>query len=103
MLAGDSRQLIDQRVLSDPRVSYYWDSKAVVGKWFATHVTHQPGTSWDAFYLYGPQAHWDSEPDPLVASGSSIIGAKDDLLSGFNRLQATPAAVRVEKTRSDRS
>jgi hypothetical protein len=29
MLAGDSRQLLDTRVLADPRVTYYWDEGKV--------------------------------------------------------------------------
>lgn len=91
MLVGDSQALIDRRVLSDPRVTYYWDPQRVVGRWFSGNVTQQPGITWDAFFLYGAQAHWDSTPGPLVQSGSSIIGNTNDLLSGFNQVEASTA------------
>jgi hypothetical protein len=104
MLAGDSRQLIDQRVLSDPRVTYYWDSNRIVGDWFSHEVTQAPGTTWDAFFLYGAQARWESTPRPLVASGSTIIGAKDDLLKGVNQLWASATlAAMLDRLLSARS
>jgi hypothetical protein len=104
MLAGDSRKLIDQRVLSDPRVTYYWDPKRTVGDWFSREVTHAPGTTWDAFFLYGVQARWDSTPEPLVASGSTIIGTRDDLLKGLNQLWASAtSAARLDRLLSARS
>ena len=87
MLPGDAKALIDQRVLSDPRVSYYWDPNRIVGNWFSQHITHEPGATWDAFFLYGEQARWDSTPGPPVASGSTIIGSKDDLLAGLDAVE----------------
>lgn len=87
MLPGDAKALIDQRVLSDPRVTYYWDPNRIVGDWFSQQVTHQPGPTWDAFFLYGAQARWDSTPGPLVASGSSIIGSRADLVAGLNAVE----------------
>jgi hypothetical protein len=87
MLPGDSRQLIDQRVLSDPRVTYFWDPNRIVGNWYSRAVTQQPGTTWDAFFLYDARARWDSTPASPVASGSTIIGNTDQLLSGFNRVE----------------
>jgi hypothetical protein len=89
-LPGDTKALIDQRVLSDPRVTYYWDPNRVVGDWFSQHVTQQPGPAWDAFFLYGAQARWDSTPGPPIASGGTIIGAKDDLMAGFDAVE-TPS------------
>ena len=92
MLAGDSEQLIDRRVLSDPRVTYYWDPGRTVGAWFSGHVTHKPGITWDAYFLYGPQATWGSAPAPLVSRGSSVIGTQGRLLSDFDRLEAAGSA-----------
>lgn len=86
-LPGDTKALIDQRVLSDPRVTYYWDPNRIVGDWFSQRVTHQPGTTWDAFFLYGAEARWDSTLGAPVASGSSIIGSTADLLAGFNAIE----------------
>jgi hypothetical protein len=92
MLPGDSAQLIDRRVLSDPRVTYYWDPGRTVGAWFSRNVTHKPGITWDAYFLYGPQATWGSVPAPLVSRGSSVIGTQDRLLSDFDRLEAAGSA-----------
>jgi hypothetical protein len=90
MLPGDSRPLIDQRVLSDPRVTYFWDPNRLVGDWFSRHVWDSEGTTWDAFFLYGRDARWDSTPGPLAASGGSVIGARDDLRAGFYKVEAAP-------------
>lgn len=103
MLTGDSEQLIDRRVLSDPRVSYYWDPHRIVGQWFSSHVTQQPGITWDAFFLYGAQAGWDSTPGPLVASGSSIIGNTGQLRAGFNQIQPSSSTAAVPGPSTPRS
>jgi hypothetical protein len=90
MLTGDSRMMIDQRVLSDPRVTYFWDPNRLVGNWFSRHIWDSEGTTWDAFFLYGRDARWDSTPGPLVASGGSVIGSRDDLRAGLDKVEAAP-------------
>lgn len=80
MLPGDSRQMLDTRVLADPRVTYYWDAEKVVGQWFSDHVTGRPGITWDAYFLYGPGASWEQKPGPLVGSSRGpVIGSTDAL------------------------
>ncbi|HVA24709.1 MAG TPA: hypothetical protein VMW62_09965 [Chloroflexota bacterium] len=86
MLPGDSRQFLDTKLLSDPRVTNYWDQQKVIGTWYSQHVTHQRGTTWDAFFLYGPNAQWTDVPQPEVTDGGSVIGAHDDLLRGLTQL-----------------
>ena len=88
MLNGDSQQMIDQQVLADHRVTYFWDPGRVMGRWFSDHVTGDPGPTWDAFFLYGPQARWGTVPGPLIGSGSTVIGSRDELLAAFNRAEA---------------
>jgi hypothetical protein len=83
MLAGDSRQLLDTRVLGDPRVTYYWDQDKVAGRWFSDHVTGGAGVTWDAYFLYGPGARWDQSPGPLVSSGGPVIGSAGDLMTAI--------------------
>jgi hypothetical protein len=85
MLPGDSRQLLDTRVLADPRVTYYWDSGKLTGQWFTDHVTHRKGITWDAYFLYGPNARWDRLPDPLVVASSRgpVIGSTDALTAAI--------------------
>ena len=80
MLPGDSRQFLDTRVLADPRVTYYWDEGRITGRWFSDHVTGGKGVTWDAYFLYGPDARWDQQPGPLVsASNGAVIGSTDQL------------------------
>lgn len=81
MVPGDSRRLVDTRVLSDPRVTYFWDREKAVGRWFSEHVTNRRRITWDAYFLYGPEARWDQEPGPLVSrsSASSVIAAASQL------------------------
>jgi hypothetical protein len=83
MLPGDSRQLVDTRVLSDPRVTYYWDANRAAGRWFSDHVTGNPGITWDAYFLYGPGARWTETPGPLLSSGGPVIGSSDELRSAL--------------------
>lgn len=85
MLPGDSRQLVDTRVLNDSRVTNYYDPNRTVGAWFADRGGEQ-GIVWDTYFLYGPDAKWTDEPAPLVSSGSSVIGSSGDLATAFQKL-----------------
>jgi len=79
MLPGDSRTAWDGDGLTDRRVVHLWDEQKLAGGWFAAHVSRSPGTDWDAYFLYGPQATWDGQPSPLVNWGSTIIGKRSQL------------------------
>ena len=86
MLPGDSRALVDRRVLNDSRVTNYYDPNRVVGTWFAAHTDEGRGIVWDAYFLYGSNAGWAAEPGPLASSGSSVIGSSSDLATAFHNL-----------------
>ena len=94
MLPGDSRPLLDTKILSDPRVANYWDQDKLVGNWYSQNVTHRRATTWDAFFLYGPAARWGDVPAPQVAAGGSVIGAHDELSGGLQQLGIGPASAR---------
>jgi hypothetical protein len=82
MLPGDSRQFLDTKVLGDPRVTYFWDEGKVVGRWFANQMSSGGEITWDAYFLYGPQARWDQAPGPLLsASDGDVIGSTNQLMS----------------------
>jgi hypothetical protein len=85
MLAGDSRNLVDRRVLNDPRVANFYDPNKLVGTWFANH-SGGGGVVWDAYFLYGSDASWASEPGPLLSSGSTVISSSSDLAASFGGL-----------------
>jgi hypothetical protein len=79
MLYGDKRSAWDAAILPDARVRHYWDEERIVGQWFARQVDGYEGTSWDIYYLYGPDATWDTVPGPLIGSGATIIGERQTL------------------------
>ena len=79
MLGGDSRDDWDIRSMPDPRVMHFWDGEYIVGQWFAKQVDGYEGIAWDIYYLYGPDATWDSVPSPLIGSGSTIYGERETL------------------------
>ena len=82
---GDSRALVDRRVLGDPRVTSFWDERGTAEQWFAKNV--RPETvSWDAYFLFGPRARWGSEPDALVSSGSPVFDDKRELEAALARI-----------------
>ena len=86
MLGGDSRLGWDPTTLPDGRVEHFWDEERVVGAWFAQHVTQAPGIAWDVFYLYGPDAVWQSEPEPLIATGRTVFDGRALLEEHVGRL-----------------
>ena len=86
MLAGDSKVFVDLKLLNDRRVTNFWDGHKLTGQWFGQHVTGGGGTVWDAYFLYGAQAHWDHQPGPIVGSGNPVIGATDQLLQSIDPL-----------------
>ena len=85
MLPGDSRNLVNRKVLNDHRVVNYYDPKRVVGSWFAER-TGGGEIVWDAYFLYGPDASWTDQPGPLVSSGGTVIGSSEDLAAAFGKL-----------------
>ena len=86
MLPGDSRDLIDRKVLNDHRAANYYDPNRVVGSWFAQRTEGGGGIVWDAYFLYGADASWTAEPGPLVSSGGSVIDSTADLAEAFGKL-----------------
>ena len=79
MLGGDAREDWDGNTMLDKRVTHYWDGEAVIGKWFAKEVDGYDGIAWDIYYLYGPNASWESVPPPLIGSGRTIYGERETL------------------------
>jgi hypothetical protein len=86
MLPADSRGVVDRRVLNDRRVTNFYDRDRVVGSWFAQHIDQSGGITWDAYYLYGPDASWGAQPGPLVSSGGTVIDSSADLAAAFSKL-----------------
>ncbi len=90
MLPGDSRREWKSGVLPDPRVRHFWDERRATGRWFAQHVTRSGGIAWDAYFLYGPEADWDSGAAAPLASGGPVIQKRDALQARLS-LQLRPS------------
>ncbi len=75
-----------QGIMSDQRVTQYWDEEAVTSEWFTTNVDGGSGPGYDVFYLYGPDARWSDVPGPLVESGGTVIGQTDRLRAAVGSL-----------------
>jgi hypothetical protein len=87
VLVGDSKVFVDLKLLNDRRVTNFWDDNKLTGKWFSQHVENaKGGTVWDAYFLYGAEAHWNQHPGPLVGSGNPVIGSIDQLQQSIDAL-----------------
>jgi hypothetical protein len=79
MLWGDARERWNGNTMPDPRVTHFWDGERKIGEWFAREIDGYVGIAWDTYYLYGPNATWETVPSPLAGSGSSIYGEREAL------------------------
>ena len=80
MLWSDSRNMWNGTNMPDARVIQFWDGELQVGQWFAKQIDGFDGVSWDTYYLYGPDAVWETVPSPLVGSGRTIYGERQTLM-----------------------
>jgi hypothetical protein len=79
MLPGEARQMVDLQILADRRATNYWDESRITGRWFSDHVVQDRGITWDTYFFYGPNARWETTPEPLLSSGAPVIGGSEDL------------------------
>jgi hypothetical protein len=74
-----TRDKWDAANMPDARVREFWDVDQVISGWFGSQVDGLDGLSWDMYYLYGPDAVWDTVPTPLIRSGGSIYAERERL------------------------
>ena len=86
MMSGDAREEWDGSTLPDPRVMHFWDGDLHVGRWFAKNVDGYDGIAWDIYYLFGPEAVWETVPLPFVGSGVTIYGERQQLQKQISTL-----------------
>ena len=79
MLGGDSREDWVHRSMADPRVMHFWDGETLIGQWFAREIDGYDGIAWDVYYLYGPDATWETAPSKLIGSGGTIYHEREKL------------------------
>ncbi len=86
MLFGDNRARWQSGAMPDPRVTHLWDENYAASEWFTTNVFGQSGRTYDVYFLYGPDATWDSASTPptgLISSGGTVLGKRNELEAGL--------------------
>ncbi len=80
VLPSDSSGEWNPEILSDRRVTEFWDAERALGDWFGEHSEQMElgffGGAvfvWDASLVFGPEATWDEIPHPLEEFGYTII------------------------------
>jgi hypothetical protein len=86
MLGGDAREKWNGNTMPDTRVIHFWDGEYIVGRWFAKQVDGYEGIAWDIYYLYGPDATWESVPSPLIGEGITIYSEREMLKTQVSTL-----------------
>ena len=81
-----TRNAINPSVFPDAQVTSLWDGGAVSSQWFAQHVTHQPGPTWDYYLLFSSRAQWGAAPGPVVSQGGPVIVQTGALLGAIQPL-----------------
>ncbi len=90
MLDSDSRSRWPKDLLTDRRVTHFWDEKKVVGRWFASHPDYGGlyggPVLWDAYLLYDRNARWEKAPSDLVSWGFTIVRTRERLEKDLQKL-----------------
>ncbi len=82
MMNSDQRAEWSSKLLTDSRVTHFWDDNKILGNWYATfrEFSKRSGdTVWDAFFVYNSDSMWTDQPSGLIGWGSTIIGHKNQL------------------------
>lgn len=82
MMTSDGRAEWPARLLTDSRVTHFWDDNKLLGNWYATFREFSKGsgdTVWDAFFVYNADSRWTDKLSGLIGWGSTIIGHKNQL------------------------
>jgi mercuric reductase len=81
MYPGDHKSRWNPDLLTDPRVTHYWDKDKLIGRWMVEQkvVDYPRRTLWDSYLLFGPEAAWEETPAPLVGWGMPVYHRRHKL------------------------
>ena len=66
--------------MNDSRVKQFWDEEKIAGRFFSNQEGFMFGSvAYDVYYLYGPDAVWDTTPSPLISTGYTVLNKGDAL------------------------
>jgi hypothetical protein len=80
----DAADEIDATLLSDPRVTQYWDGDGITGTYFAETDLGGLGYSgfvYDTYYVFGPDATWADAPGPVAGARVPVVTYVAELLA----------------------
>jgi hypothetical protein len=82
MMSSDQRSQWPSIMLTDGRVTHFWDDRKLLGNWYAMFKEFSKASGdavWDAFFVYGSGSRWTDQPSDLIGWGSTIISHKTQL------------------------
>jgi mercuric reductase len=102
MYPGDDRSKWNNTLLSDSRVTQFWDENKIVGRWMVDQkvVDYPRQILWDAYLLFGPEAEWQDTPSPLISWGMPVYHRRHKLMNDLLPLleaEATAAVTDIEQ------
>lgn len=78
MLGGKRGDALEaMRLIDDPRVTHYWNDEFLAGEHF--RAANYGRIAWDIYYLFGPEAVWQSLPNPILSSGATVYHTRSQL------------------------
>lgn len=92
MICGDDKNQWDDSLLTDERVTEFWDEDRLLGLWFAELEDFREEVfgpiAWDIFFLFGSESSWGVIPAPLVSTGNTVLRKSDTLRATIEPLLA---------------
>ncbi len=90
MLPTDAFRMTRSGLVHDKRATHYKDDQQISGKWFSETFgaagVSPPSVAWDIAYVFGPEATWEEEPGPMLASGAAVIHKAKELMEAITPL-----------------
>tara|TARA_B100000686_G_scaffold341932_1_gene420161 strand:+ start:251 stop:601 length:351 start_codon:yes stop_codon:yes gene_type:complete len=89
VINSDSRSAWPSLLLTDDRVTHFWDEKLIAGPWFAgwgPYIGIQASDGyllWDAFLLFSRTATWEKYPQPLWSGAAPVVYWIESLEQSF--------------------
>jgi len=88
MYPGDNRSKWRGDLLSDSRVTHFWDQAKAIGRLLASHpdINFPRKTLWDSYVLFGRDAIWEEHPEPLESWGMPLYHRRHKLMKAITPL-----------------
>ena len=98
MVQSDNRSRWESDLLTDHRVTHFWDTDKLVGTWYGENVTVlEPGhVEWDMFFLYGRGIAWNEDHSGVFSSGRTIWKRRDRLAQDAATLVGAPDSLELD-------